>query len=107
MPGKDGTGPLGVGPMSGRAAGFCNKSFLFNSGSDISGLDNQIDRGCRGMQQRFHRNNGINTYFQDYRRNFQSSSDSELVYLEKEVKALESSLEKAKERLSQLQNSAK
>lgn len=25
MPGKDGTGPLGMGPMTGRAMGFCGK----------------------------------------------------------------------------------
>ena len=42
MPGGDGTGPLGMGSMTGRGAGYC-------AGTDIPGSANMIpDRG-RGM----------------------------------------------------------
>lgn len=32
MPGRDGTGPLSAGPMSGRGMGYCNRSFRFGVG---------------------------------------------------------------------------
>ena len=40
MPGGDGTGPVGMGPMSGRAAGFC-------AGYAVPGYMNPV--GGRGM----------------------------------------------------------
>jgi len=40
MPGGDGTGPAGFGPMTGRAAGFC-------AGYPVPGYDNPV--GGRGM----------------------------------------------------------
>jgi len=40
MPGGDGTGPLGMGPMSGRAAGFC-------AGFPVPGYTNPV--GGRGF----------------------------------------------------------
>ncbi len=61
MPGGDGTGPMGMGPMTGRAFGFC-------AGYGASGYMNQIPRrgfgaefGCergfgggRGWRNMFH-----------------------------------------------------
>ena len=47
MPGGDGTGPVGMGPMTGRAAGFC-------AGYDMPGYANPVGgrgfwgRGARG-----------------------------------------------------------
>jgi hypothetical protein len=43
MPGGDRTGPRGAGPMSGRAAGFCN-------GYDVAGFANRdgLERGMQG-----------------------------------------------------------
>ena len=35
MPGGDGTGPMGMGPMTGRAAGFC-------AGYDVPGYTNPV-----------------------------------------------------------------
>ena len=48
MPGGDRTGPAGMGPMSGRAAGFC-------AGYDVSGFANRpIGRGIgRGFGRGF------------------------------------------------------
>jgi hypothetical protein len=41
MPGGDGTGPMGAGPMTGRAAGFC-------AGYGMPGYANPYGRGFRG-----------------------------------------------------------
>lgn len=42
MPGRDGTGPLGAGPMTGRGAGFC-------AGFNMPGYANQVPgRGFLG-----------------------------------------------------------
>lgn len=41
MPGGDRTGPLGQGPMTGRAAGYC-------AGSDVPGYANPIPRRYAG-----------------------------------------------------------
>jgi hypothetical protein len=47
MPGGDGTGPVGLGPMTGRAAGFC-------VGYNVPGSMNLISgRGCFGMGRGF------------------------------------------------------
>lgn len=43
MPGGDGTGPLGMGPMTGRAAGYC-------AGYPVPGYMNPVGgRGLRGF----------------------------------------------------------
>ena len=44
MPRKNGTGPLGQGPMTGRAAGRCNPSFIKTEGLG-RGLKRGIGRG--------------------------------------------------------------
>jgi len=38
MPRRDGTGPMGMGPMSGRGAGFCN----------ANGVPNDMHQPCFG-----------------------------------------------------------
>ena len=52
MPGGDGTGPMGAGPMTGRAAGFC-------SGFQAPGYINPVDGrgGSRGRGGGFGRRN--------------------------------------------------
>lgn len=54
MPGGDGTGPLGMGPMTGRAAGYC-------AGSDVPGYANAIPGGVggRGRGMGFGRGRGF------------------------------------------------
>lgn len=42
MPGGNGTGPMGMGPMTGRAAGFC-------AGFPMQGSMNQGNGRCLGM----------------------------------------------------------
>ncbi|MBD3310602.1 hypothetical protein GF351_05275 [Candidatus Woesearchaeota archaeon] len=46
MPAGDGTGPIGQGPMTGRAAGFC-------AGSDRPGYANSAPRGGRFFRRGF------------------------------------------------------
>jgi len=45
MPREDRTGPQGVGPQTGRAAGFC-------AGSDLPGYANPVPGRGRGMRRR-------------------------------------------------------
>ncbi len=52
MPGGDGTGPLGLGPMTGRAAGFC-------AGYPVPGYVNSVPgRGFGGRGRGFGRGRG-------------------------------------------------
>jgi len=53
MPGGDGTGPMGMGPMSGRAMGYC-------AGTPVDGEDNETGgRGVRrGLVRGFGRGRG-------------------------------------------------
>lgn len=54
MPGGDGTGPLGMGPMTGRGAGYC-------AGNDVPGYANAIPGGFggRGRGMGFGRGRGF------------------------------------------------
>jgi len=54
MPGGDGTGPGGMGPMTGRAAGFC-------AGYSIPGYANPV--GGRGMGMGWGRGRGLGRGF--------------------------------------------
>ena len=58
MPGGDGTGPSGMGPMTGRAAGYC-------AGNDIPGCANAIPGGFggRGRGMGFGRGRGLGRGF--------------------------------------------
>jgi len=48
MPGFDGTGPMGAGPMTGGARGFCNPAYAGYGPADDRGFG--YGRGCgRGM----------------------------------------------------------
>jgi hypothetical protein len=52
MPGGDGTGPMGMGPMTGRAAGYCagiNMPGFANAVFGYSGLGRGFGRGIRHM----------------------------------------------------------
>jgi hypothetical protein len=48
MPGGDGTGPMGMGPMSGRAAGDCSGNTNTPGGRGLGG-----GRGGRGRRNQF------------------------------------------------------
>ncbi len=52
MPGGDGTGPLGFGPLTGRAAGYC-------AGYSVPGYANPYPRGGRGLGRAWGRGGGF------------------------------------------------
>ena len=57
MPGGDRTGPMGMGPMTGRAAGNCAGNpvpgFVSTPGSEGRGFGGGRGRGGRGRRNRF------------------------------------------------------
>ena len=108
MPGGDRTGPLGLGPRTGRRAGFC-------SGYDVPGYANPVvgyGRGFgfgRGWGRGFGRGRGF--WWREYYPNSvpyprytypRESRDDEKTYLENLVKDLEEDLRRAKERLQEI-----
>jgi hypothetical protein len=48
MPRGDGTGPMGMGPMTGRSAGYCNGATTPNSGNSL-GFAGGFGCGYRNM----------------------------------------------------------
>lgn len=65
MPGRDGSGPLGKGPMSGRGMGQCNPN---SAKQGIFGNGRGMGLGCRrGSNKGFHRMGfGINNKLLSY-----------------------------------------
>lgn len=55
MPGRDGTGPMGAGTMTGRGLGFCTGAKAVKYGADL-GLGLGLGFACRrGLGRRFGR----------------------------------------------------
>ncbi len=56
MPGGDRTGPMGMGPMTGRAAGYCAENTVPGSANTPGGrgFGGGRGRGGRGRRNRFH-----------------------------------------------------
>ena len=102
MPGGDRTGPLGRGPITGRALGYC-------SGGNIPGYANPgFGRGFgRGFWGR-----GRGFWWRDYSDPYrphpnmafypQPTKDGEKTYLEGMIKNLEEEMKTMKERLQEL-----
>lgn len=90
MPRGDGTGPMGAGPMTGRAAGYCNDFSTQNPGNYRG-----FGRGAgRGLGRGFCRmDNGF--------RNFSPAVD-ERTFLENQTTYLENQLLVVKQRLSEM-----
>lgn len=96
MPRRDGTGPIGMGAMTGRRAGFCN--------SDIDNRDLERGFGGYGCQRGYRRQfvqTGIPGFFRNgYPQTIQDSEEK--AFLEIQETRLESQLKSVKERLSKL-----
>ena len=107
MPGRNGTGPVGTGPMTGRAMGFC-------VGTRVAGYANPIaGRGCgmgwgggRGMGRGrgFGRGIAWSGAAGQYQAPQNLTADEELESLKGQARYFEDSLEKIKGRLEELQN---
>ncbi|RLF33192.1 MAG: hypothetical protein DRM98_02655 [Thermoplasmata archaeon] len=114
MPGGDRTGPLGLGPRTGRAAGYC-------AGYSVPGYMNLIPgfgrgfgygrgfgRGLWGRGRWFWRR-GYYPYPAPYYRDIypEPSREEEKTYLETLVKNLEEELKAVRERLQELSKEKK
>jgi hypothetical protein len=103
MPRGDGTGPRGMGPMTGRAAGFC-------AGYDVPGFGNPaLGRGFgmgggRGWRNRFYATGipGRMLYHRYYPPIAQTDPEMEKQLLKNQADALESELDFVKKRLSEI-----
>ena len=110
MPRGNGTGPMGMGPMTGRAAGFC-------AGNDVSGfISPAFGRGCgmgfgRGRGMGFRRGGGFGLMrwgmppiaYQEQK----PVPELEKQTLKNYAKGLETELEAAKKRLSEIEKASK
>lgn len=108
MPGGDGTGPLGMGPMTGRRSGYC-------AGTNIPEYDNSIPRGFRGQgrglgfgrRRRLGRGLGwlgaVVAAAGLFAHNRYVSKEDEKAMLTEQVKAMEEALANMKERLSEIE----
>ena len=103
MPGGDGTGPIGRGPMTGRAAGLCagypNPGYMTNPGYGQGfgrGRGRGIGRGFWGRGRRF--------WYREYNDVplHNPSTEEEKVYLENLVKNLQDELKAIQDRLQDM-----
>ena len=86
MPGQDGTGPLGQGPMTGRGLGRCGNGIQRRSG--------------RGFGQGF--GNGFGRGF-GFRRQVSLTKDEEKKILESELKELDLDKQEIEKRLKEIE----
>lgn len=112
MPGGDGTGPRGMGAMTGRAAGFC-------AGANMPGYANAVFRrgggfGGGGFRNRFYATGltgrqradmGYPQFGNAYGMQNAGGPDQqqELEALKEQVRSYESSLDHAKKRIEELE----
>lgn len=105
MPRGDGTGPMGMGPMTGRGAGFC-------AGFAAPGYANPIGYGCgfgrgRGFRRMFNAT-GLPRWarygVQNLNAGYSASDADEKEFLKRQAKFLENQLEDVKKRLEELED---
>lgn len=104
MPGGDKTGPMGLGPMTGRAAGFC-------AGYGVQGHANCAGaRGCfgvgRGMgrRQNARRRNFNYPVWQNAPLYTQPNPQQELTALKEQAEFTQNSLQEINQRISELES---
>lgn len=106
MPRGDGTGPVGMGPITGRGAGFCN-------GFATPGYTNPVDFaggfGCgfrrgRGFRRMFYATGMPGWARYEYPANMRTNTAAfdEKVFLSNQAEFLENQLQQVKKRLSSL-----
>lgn len=103
MPGGDGTGPRGMGPMTGRGAGYCN-------GYNVPGYSNAMpSRVLFGRGRGFGMNRGFGRGFyandaplveEQYQQPL--SKDQQIQLLEQQREAIEASLKELSKQIESL-----
>ncbi len=121
MPAGDGTGPMGMGPMTGRAAGYCAGYGVPGYTNSIAGRGFGFWGGGRGFfgRGRGHRNwfYATGLPFWARRAPYVSmpvagaytpiSPEQELAYLKDQAEYLTTSMNEIQKRISELEDSAK
>ena len=106
MPGFDGTGPMGQGPMTGGGFGYCAPGDALNTNNSYYRRGRQrrffasrggMERG-RGFRYRFYAND---RFLSEYN-NIPETNEKE--YLENELKYLEQEMNSIKTRLEKISN---
>jgi hypothetical protein len=105
MPGGDGTGPMGRGPMTGKAAGFC--AGYPNPGYITPGYGRGLGRGVRrGFWGR-----GRGFWWRDYSPepyySQKPSREEEKTYLENMIKSLNEEIKSVQSRLQEISKEKK
>jgi len=95
MPGGDRTGPVGRGPMTGRAAGYC-------SGYQNPGYSRGFGRGFGRGRGFWGRSNYPESYYSQT-----SNREEEKIYLENMVKDLEGEIKTIREKIYDLSKEKK
>jgi len=124
MPGGDGTGPMGMGPMTGRRAGYC-------AGNAVPGYANPVPGGGRGFGFGRGRGQGrgwgrgrgwrragvgyglaggypygVTPYYGDPGAS-ELTSQQEAEMLKKEARAMQNEIDAINQRISQVESAAK
>ena len=114
MPGSDGTGPMGRGPMTGRAAGYCAGSSVpgyanpsapsFGRGFGFGrGRGRGIGRGFWGRRMLWREPYSHDPYNPPFRGVYLTQSkEEEKTYLEEMVKGLEEEIKDIRGRIKEL-----
>ena len=119
MPGGDGTGPMGMGPMTGRAAGYCAgypvpgyMNPAFGRGRGGFGLGRGWGRGRGGgrgfgWQRAAYRYAYGAGYYGGYPYAPEITPQQEADMLKDQAKAMQEEIKAINERISELQSAAK
>lgn len=109
MPGRDGTGPMGQGPMTGGGFGYCppengrhfnNRPYPYLGGRRKFFARCGIERGLgRGFRNRFYAGGTCPSYEN-------ATETDEKQYLENELKYLEEAISSIKNRLNEFGSAA-
>ena len=112
MPGGDGTGPVGQGPMTGRATGFCTGSQtpeFTNPGGIGYGRGLGFGRGRgRGFGRGFW-GHGRRFWYRDYHDTpfNKPGTEEEKTYLENMIKSLDEEIKSIRDRLQEISKEKK
>jgi len=101
MPGGDGTGPAGMGPMTGGGRGFCGTG---NSPRRFFGLGRGLGRGGGGRGWRnWFRATGLTRWQRGGQFGFAGGREEEISAMKEEAGVLEGQLEGLRKRISDLE----
>ena len=112
MPRGNGTGPNGMGPRTGRNAGFC-------AGYSVPGHANQVfNRGFRSKGRGFGRSGGFGNFnhrnffysqwnYPDYPNQYQMTKDEELELLKNQANILKENMDSINKRMDELSQAEK